>query len=78
MEKSLIPILMALAIFAILFIVLREFICWYYKINEKIKLMKELNENIKLLVQANGKTPYELPNEKTPWWKDKPEEKKED
>lgn len=72
------PILIGLAAFVFLFILLREFICWYYKINEKIKLMKELNENIKLLVQANGKTPFQLPQEESPWWKDKPAAKKED
>lgn len=33
----------------------RELVCWYFKINEKVKLQKELNKLlVKLLTNSNG------------------------
>lgn len=40
----------------ILFIVLREVINWYYKVNERITLMKETNHLLKMLVKNTTST----------------------
>ena len=76
MDYSVMVLLIVVVASVFLFLVLREFFCWYFKINERLKLMKELNENTKLIVKANGKEPFELPKDETPWWKDKSTSKK--
>jgi len=43
-------LLIALVILIVLFIVLRELNCWYWKINERIKLQKEILFYLKKLV----------------------------
>ena len=43
----------------VVWLIIRELICWYYKINERIKLQKETNELLeKLLSKFENK---ELP-----------------
>lgn len=46
-----------LIVFFVVFMILREFFCWYYKINKGIKLLQELNANIKILVKLQGGEP---------------------
>lgn len=52
----------ALVVLVGLFFTLRELICWYYKINESIKLRKETNELLRTMLarmphNATGNTP---------------------
>ena len=40
----------------VLFLLSRNFLCWYFKINERVKLLKEQNDLLKQLTQgANSK-----------------------
>jgi hypothetical protein len=50
-------ILIALGIIVILFLIFREILCWYWKINERIELHKELINEIKKLNSAITNTP---------------------
>jgi len=52
-------LIFGIVICVLLFLALRELFCWYYKINEGLRELKQLNANIKLLVEAQGKTPWE-------------------
>jgi hypothetical protein len=40
-----IKIVPLLAITIVLFLILREFWCWYFKINQRITLLKQIVEN---------------------------------
>lgn len=44
-------------ILVLIFIVSREFFCWYYKINARIKLQQQMNANIEILIKLQGGTP---------------------
>lgn len=49
MNSSIITLLIVLAIAVIVFLVIREIVCWYSKINERIELQQKTNillENI--------------------------------
>lgn len=39
------------SIIIVLFLVLREFFCWYWKINKHIEIQEELLENIKEILE---------------------------
>ena len=50
------PFVMYLVVFAVsmlLFLALRGFNCWYWKINERIALQQETNDLLKQLVKQN-------------------------
>lgn len=49
--NSLIPFLSGLAILLLLFLLGREIVCWYWKINEALDTLKAIDE--KLSVQIN-------------------------
>ena len=38
----------------VLFLILREFWCWYWKINRLVALMEEQNKTLKDLLEKNG------------------------
>lgn len=42
--------ILAIVAFLFVFMALREFWCWYFKINEQIKLRQETNELLKKLL----------------------------
>jgi len=42
---SLIPLILGIVIFVLVFLLLREFWCWYFKINEIRDLLKKIEEN---------------------------------
>jgi hypothetical protein len=43
-------IFIILAVIVSIFIILREFNCWYWKINQRIELMKENNDLLRELI----------------------------
>ncbi len=44
-------IILWVIVVVVLWLLLRELVCWYYKINERITLQKETNELLKKLLQ---------------------------
>jgi hypothetical protein len=38
-----------IVVLAILFLILREFWCWYWKINKRVALLEEQNEMLKIM-----------------------------
>ena len=46
-------IIIALLIAIVLFLLLREVNCWYFKINKRIELMEETNELLRLLIPTS-------------------------
>ncbi len=52
----------------IIFIVMREFWCWYWKINERIELLKDISEKLGQNIQKEKKSystnplPYTVSN----------------
>ncbi len=46
-----------LAVIILVFILLREFNCWYWKINERIRLQKEMIELLKEIAEKSGTRP---------------------
>lgn len=53
--ENVIPALLVIAILIILFLLLREVVMWYWKINERIKLQKETNDLLAKLLSKNEK-----------------------
>jgi hypothetical protein len=51
-----------IAIAILLFFLLREVMCWYYKINKQIELQKETNDLLSKLLQKFPNT--DLPEQK--------------
>jgi len=47
-----IPIMIAAAI---IFIILREFFCWFWKMNKIVELLEEQNKNILLLSESQNR-----------------------
>ena len=45
--EDLIILIVAIAVAILLFFVCREIICWYFKINERIRLLEEQNALLK-------------------------------
>lgn len=82
MNDEIVVIIVTLVSLIILFLIFREVICWYWKINERIKLQKKQNDLLANILQAlQGDAPIEIENQiddeksveaKKP---DKPEEK---
>jgi hypothetical protein len=56
-DSDIATLLFVVVLVFLLFLVLRELFCWYYKINAGLKELKEINANLKILIQANGGTP---------------------
>lgn len=51
--ENLVPALLIIAIMILLFLLLREVVMWYWKINERIKLQKETNVLLAKLLSKN-------------------------
>ena len=55
--NNLTNVLFAIAIILFVFILIREVVCWYFKINERVQLLKDAIKNdeeiIRLLAQGN-------------------------
>ena len=51
MDYSLIIVLITISI--LVFIVCREFVCWYFKINERVELLKSIEYNTRKEVKAS-------------------------
>lgn len=50
MEDIIKPILIWGVVTAIVFAIIRELICWYYKINLQVSLLEEINQKLGILV----------------------------
>ena len=48
--EDLLTLIVVIAIAVLLFFVCREIICWYFKINERIRLLEEQNALLKKLL----------------------------
>jgi hypothetical protein len=55
-ENTLVGLLVILAISIVLFLICREIICWYWKINQSIALLTEIRD---LLAQKNSESRME-------------------
>ena len=44
-------ILLIIAMVVVVFLILREVVCWYFKINERVKLQSEINAIHKEILQ---------------------------
>lgn len=51
-EDALPGLLMVLVALGIIFLLLREFFCWYFKINERVALQKEISGLLKRIVNG--------------------------
>ena len=51
MSEPIVGILTALVILIIIFLIIRELVMWYCKINERIEIQKETNEHLKKLIE---------------------------
>jgi hypothetical protein len=55
-SQEIILTIVLLIVLILLFLALRKFVCWYYKINKRIELMEETNQ---LLKKITIKSPEE-------------------
>lgn len=46
-------IIITLVILFAIFMVMRELMCWYWKINEMISLLKDINEKLSKKIDVN-------------------------
>ena len=49
--NSIIILILILAAGILLWLIIRELNCWYFKINERVKLQKEMNENLRRIIE---------------------------
>ncbi|MFA7066238.1 MAG: zinc ribbon domain-containing protein [Dysgonamonadaceae bacterium] len=54
MGKVIVTILVIVGIILLVFLILREVMCWYWKINERITLQQETNLLLKKLIDEEG------------------------
>ena len=50
-EVNILGIVLLIVIFVLVFLVLREFVCWYYKVNERLENQREIIRLLKELVE---------------------------
>jgi len=55
---EIIPILIILGVAILVFILIREIVMWYYKINERIKLMEETNILLRKILMKLPDEPF--------------------
>ena len=60
MEKMIVPLVVCLIILIVLFLVLREVACWYWKINERIALQNDTNNLLKKILNQQNITTSQL------------------
>ena len=53
-------IIAVIVILILIFLVLREVNCWYWKINERIELQKKTNKLLKLLINDQNPERFKL------------------
>ena len=64
MDDVIIVIIVTIVSLIILFLIFREIICWYWKINERIKLQKKQNALLANILRVlQGDAPIEIENE---------------
>ena len=49
-------VILAIGITILLFLALRELVCWYYKINKRIELMEDQNSLLKKILEKLNTT----------------------
>lgn len=49
MQESLLPALVILGVLLVIFLVCRELVCWYWKINRTVELLEQIHQELKLL-----------------------------
>lgn len=54
MEEIIGSIVVGLVILIVFFLVCREIVCWYWKINITVKLMEEQNQLLRKIVSSNS------------------------
>jgi len=62
MGQSILILLIVVIIIAVIFLICREILLWYYKINERIKLQKETNELLKKIINIIASPAKEAEN----------------
>ncbi|MDA3930315.1 MAG: hypothetical protein PF541_15300 [Prolixibacteraceae bacterium] len=59
-------LLITIAAVVIVFLILREVFCWYWKINQRISLQKEQNELLKKIVSAGKQDVFDWEKSDSP------------
>jgi hypothetical protein len=54
MEEIIGGIVIGLVILIVVFLLCREIVCWYWKINISVKLMEEQNQLLRIIVSSNS------------------------
>ena len=54
----------------VIFLLCREIVCWYWKINKRISLLENIDENLRLLVKDKGIEVKEKSKVETAYLKD--------
>lgn len=57
MENAIVTVLVIVVVLLLLFLILREVMCWYWKVNERILLQKETNRLLRKLIDNNESNP---------------------
>jgi hypothetical protein len=52
-SEIVVSILITIAVLVVIFLLLREFVCWYYKINKRIELQQETIRLLGKLIELN-------------------------
>lgn len=54
---GLIAFLLVLAVLLVLFLIGRELVCWYWKINESLATLKSIDDSLKRMAPARTEAP---------------------
>jgi len=58
---NLITFLMALGIILVIFLVAREIVCWYWKINEALATLKSIDDKLSVQIDILARSPQKNP-----------------
>ena len=58
---SLAPLLVLLVITLTLFLICREIVCWYWKINEALITLKAIDEKLSVQINILSRSPQQNP-----------------
>ena len=56
-STAIVTLIISIGVGILIFLVLRDIVLWYYKINYRIRLQQEMNANLAILIKLQGGEP---------------------
>lgn len=67
MEPNYTPLILVVAVVVVLFVIGREIVCWYWKVNEGLDLLKEIRDLLNAQADPQDSPKAIVPDHKGQW-----------